>query len=136
MRAWANADITVRRAAIELLFWDTTRVPARPTLAMPRTASAIETSMSVMPRGVRWDLVFKTAPPEEPAEQARGGRTAAVHRGSVQRPARRFIELEYALVGDDDELTCGDVEHRSTARAADLGQSELRHVVVERARGG
>src|SRR3954462_4192962 len=134
IRAWAKADITVRRAAIALLLFETTSVPARPRLAIPRIASAIMTSMSVMPRGVPCRLVFKTAPPEEPAEQAGGCGSATVHARAFQRPARRSVELEDGLVGDHDQRPGGRVEHRRAARATHLLESGRAHVVVQRVR--
>src|SRR3954464_709147 len=136
IRAWAKADITVRRAAIALLLFETTSVPARPRLAIPRIASAIMTSMSVMPRGVPCRLVFKTAPPEEPAEQAGGCGSATVHARAFQRPgaARRRVEAEDLLVGDHDQRPGGRVEHRRAARATHLLESGRAHVIVGRVR--
>src|SRR5690242_14393362 len=123
MRAWANADMIVRRAAIELLLFDTTSVPARPRLAIPRMASPIRTSMSVMPRGAVRRSVCKAAPPEEPAEQADRGLTIAVQRRRRWRRSNlgwRFQDDDL-LVGDDGQGLRVRVPERRSARASRPG---------------
>src|SRR5205814_5351084 len=107
--------------ASELLLFDMTSEPARPRLAMASTTRAIMTSMSVMPRAAVRRLVFKTAPPEEPAEQAGGCRAATVDRGAHQgagaaagATAQRR-EPQDSLVGDDDHVPGRDVQHRRPA---------------------
>src|SRR5437762_2762549 len=132
MRACAKDDITVRRAAMALLLLETTRVPASPRLAIPRTARAIDTSMSVMPR-MTWRLsVFKTAPPEVPAEQTARRRPAPVHARADQRSLHgRRVQPEDALVGDDHQRSGFRVQHRRAAGASGVRQVERGHVVVQ-----
>src|SRR5436305_7979711 len=131
MRACAKADMTVRRAARALVLLETTRLPASPRLAMPRMARAIDTSMRVMPRMTR-RLVFKTAPPEVPAEQAARRRPAPVHARADQRSLHgRRVEAEDSLVGDDHQGSWFRIQHGRAAGAAGVRQARARHVVVQ-----